>query len=144
MVDYTRKIIDEFPKVIKVQDKAKTKCLPKQQAIIFHHTVVQLLFLSARAHCVIQTPIAFLTTCVQDPGEDDWGKLKRVLKYLKETITLGIRLEADDAPIVKWCVDASHAVHDDCKSHTGASMMLGEGLAITLSQKTKNKWKKFY
>ncbi len=81
--------------------------------------------------------MAFLTTQVQAPDEDDWGKLKRVLKYLKGTTTIGIRLEANEVPVVKWGVDASHAVHNDCKSHTGAAMSLGKGMAITFSRKQK-------
>ena len=36
--------------------------LPEEQAIAFHDTVAQLLFVSARAWQDIQTPVAFLTT----------------------------------------------------------------------------------
>ncbi len=45
----------------------------------FHYTVAQLLKLSTRARRDIQTPVAFLTTRVKEPDEDDWGKLKQVL-----------------------------------------------------------------
>ena len=49
----------------------------------FHHSVAQLLWVRRD----IQTAVAFLTTTtrVKKPDEDDWGKLKRVLKYLKGT-----------------------------------------------------------
>ena len=43
---------------------------------------LQLLFVSARARRDIQSPVAFLTTRVKGLDEDDWGKFKRVLKYL--------------------------------------------------------------
>ncbi len=63
--------------------------------------------------------------------------MKCVLKHLKGSINLGIRLEVEATPIVKWWVDTLHAVPNDCKSHTGAIMTLGKGMAITLSQKQK-------
>lgn len=67
--------------------------------------VAQLLFLSSRARRDIQTPVDFLTTRVKNLDEDDWGKLKRVLKYLNGTMTLDLRLTAEDTPVVKWWVD---------------------------------------
>ena len=36
-------------------------------------------------------------------------------------------LEADNAMVVKWWIDASFAVHPDMKSHTGATMLIGKG-----------------
>ena len=87
------KIIEDFPEEItgvsatpaadhlfKVREDGKK--LNKEQADIFHHTVYQLLFAANRARQDIQTAALFLTTRVQAPDEDDWGKLKRVLKYL--------------------------------------------------------------
>jgi hypothetical protein len=48
----------------------------------FHHLTAKLLHLSKRARPDIQTAVAFLTTRVQAPDEDDWKKLGRVIKYL--------------------------------------------------------------
>ena len=36
-----------------------------------------------------------------------------------------------------WNIDASFAVHDDCKSHTGASLTLGHGSVLSMSCKQK-------
>jgi hypothetical protein len=47
--------------------------------------VAQLLFMATRARQDIQIAVAFLTTRVKSPDEDDWEKLKRVLKYLNGT-----------------------------------------------------------
>ena len=70
------------------------KFLSKSQAKDFHHSVAQLLFISTWVQRDIQTAVAFLTTRVKRPDEDDWGKLKRLLKYLKGTrhmkLTLGV------------------------------------------------------
>jgi hypothetical protein len=79
--------------------------------------------------------VAFLTTRVKGPDEDDWGKIKRVLKYLKGTKDLVLTLSADDLNIIRWYIDASFAAHEDCKGHTGAMMTMGVGAAISFSRK---------
>ena len=61
----------------------------------FHRTTAQLLFLSARARQDIQPATAFLTTRVRSPNEDNWGKVKRVLGYLKGTLHMPLILSAD-------------------------------------------------
>jgi hypothetical protein len=61
----------------------------------FHHTVYQLLFAANRAHQDIQMAVSFLTTRVQSPNEDDWEKLKRILKYSNGTRNLKLTLCAD-------------------------------------------------
>jgi hypothetical protein len=150
MEKYTGDIIDEFPEVIdgtaatpasdhlfKVRDNESAKTLPEEQASAFHCTVAQLLFLSGRARRDIQTAVAFLTTRVKSPDEDDWGKVKRVLKYLNGTRQLGLTLSVDNVGIVRWYMDASFAAHDDCKGHTGAMMMLGDGAVISFSSKQR-------
>ncbi len=64
-----------------------------------------------RARQGIQTALAFLTTRVKSPDEDNWGKLKQVLKYLNGMKYLKVNLSVDDLGLLKWYVDASHNVH---------------------------------
>ena len=90
-----------------------------------------------RARRDIQTPVAFLTTRVKKPFEDDWGKLRRLLKYLKGTKYMKLTLQVDDLSMVKWWVDSSHLTHWDCRGHTGYMMTLGKGAAISGSSKNK-------
>ena len=71
--------------------------------------------------------MAFFTTRVKDPDEDDWGKLKRVLKYLNGTKYLKLNLSVDNLGVLKWFVDGSHIVHWDCKGHGGAMFTMGKG-----------------
>jgi hypothetical protein len=66
-----------------VRDPSLAKLLPEEQAMAFHHVKAQLLFLSVSVWQDIQPVTAFLTTWVRSPDEDDWGKVKRVLGYLK-------------------------------------------------------------
>jgi hypothetical protein len=103
----------------------------------FHHSVAQLLFVSTRVRRDIQTVVAFLTTRVKKPDEDDWGKLKRLLKYLKGTKHMKLTLRVDNLGIMLWWVDASYNVHDDCRGHTGAMMSMGKGAPISFSRKQK-------
>jgi hypothetical protein len=108
---------------------------PEQEA--FHRRVAQLLYLSKRARPDIQLPVAFLCTRVQFPDTDDQLKLTRVAKYLDATIGLPLILSMDGTGDMRWHVDASFAVHNDMKSHTGATMTMGRGSAFNLSSKQK-------
>ncbi len=93
MVNYLKSVIAKFPEMITgkaampaadhlftVRDEKEARALKEESALIFHHTVAQLLFMSTRARRNIQMAVAFLTTRVKSPDKDDWGKLKCVLK----------------------------------------------------------------
>ncbi len=117
MCKYLSNIIADFPEQItgvsatpaaghlfKVREDGKT--MSEEQTDAFHHTVYQLLFAANRAHQDIQTAVSFLTTRVQAPDEDDWGKLKRVLKYLNSTRYLKLILSADAMNFtIHWYID---------------------------------------
>ena len=47
---------------------------------IFHHFITKLLFLCKRDRPDIQTAITYLCTRVQNPNDDVWMKLTRVIK----------------------------------------------------------------
>ena len=110
-----------------MQDEYKAKLLEEERALAFHHTMAQLLFMSTRARRDIQTALAFLTTKVKTPDEDNWEKLKRVLKYLNGTKYLKLKLSMEDLGLLKWYVDGSHNTHWDCKGCGGAMFYAGKG-----------------
>jgi hypothetical protein len=111
--------------------------LPEKDAQYFHTMTAKLLFLSKRARPDLQQAVAFLTTRVRKPDSDDYKKLGRVIKYLREDPHLPLTLEADDTRVMKWWVDASFAVHPDMKSHTGATASLGKGSVYSTSTRQK-------
>ncbi len=126
MIKYLKNVINEFPELIKgraatpaheklfvIRDESEARKLKEEQALAFHHTVAQLLFMATRARRDIQTAVAFLTTRVKNPDEDDWGKLKRVLKYLNGTKYLKLKPTNDNLVVRKWYVDGSHNTHWD-------------------------------
>ncbi len=101
---------------------------------LFHHHTAKLLFLSRRARPDIQTAVSFLTKRVKAPDQDDYKKLRRTMQYLRGSIDLVLTLEADSKTILKWWVDASHAVHPDMKSHTGGTLSMGKGSTCSASK----------
>ncbi len=95
MIPYLKKVILDFPKIIKgkaampvadhlfqIRDEKDAKPLEEERSLAFHHTIAQLLFMVTRARRDIQIAVAFLTTQGKTPDKDDGGKLKNVLKYL--------------------------------------------------------------
>ena len=71
------------------------------------------------------------------PTQADWKKLVKLMKFLNGSKEDVLTLSADNLRVIKWYVDASFAVHEDYKSHTGAVMTLGHGAIQSLSRKQK-------
>jgi hypothetical protein len=154
MIPYIRKIISTFPekvagvqstpagnRLFQVRPITEAQFLSEDLAQAFHYTTAQLLFLS-RVGRDIQTTIAFLATRVKCPDADDWGKLRRVLKYLRTTFCLPLTLFTDSLTNIAWYVDVSHQIHDDCKGHTGSLLTFGQGATVSLSTKHKISFQK--
>ena len=148
MVDYVDTMIEAFPQeclrgsavaspwndnLFKVQEKSPL--LSKQGSEQFHTTTAQGLFLCKRARPDIAPAIAYLTTRVRAPNQDDLGKLIRLMKWLKQTRKDCLTLKSDGERVGKWHVDASFAVHPDYRSHTGAGFSLGKGNISSISRK---------
>ena len=66
--------------------------LNEQHAERFHSITMQLAYLAHRGRPDIRTAVAFLSTQVAQPDEDDYRKLSRVLKYLQTTVDLVLRV----------------------------------------------------
>jgi hypothetical protein len=150
MFKYIQNVIKEFPKKItgqaampaaahlfEIRDKKKARLLGEEQALAFHYTVAQLLFMATRARQDIQTAVAFLTTRVKNPDKDNWGKLKQVLKYLNGAKFLKLTLTVENLGMLKWYVDGAHNIHWDCKGHGGAVFKLGKGATTSYLRKVK-------
>jgi hypothetical protein len=133
MVDYLKRVITEFPEVMTggavspaaerlftVRTADEITPLEQKRAIAFHHCVAQLLFDSDRSRKYIQPAVAFLTTRIRTPDEDDWLKLKRLMRYTRSTIHMLLILRADSLNVIKWWVSASFATHYNCRgAHRG-------------------------
>jgi hypothetical protein len=96
MVDYITNMIEESSIKLKVTDTAPTPAgedlfktglgakLNKEQAEEFHTIVAKGLFACKRARPDIHPTIAALCTRVKEPTIEDWNKMTRLLKYLKQ------------------------------------------------------------
>ena len=99
--------------------------LDDEKSELFHHLVAKLLYLSKRSRPDLLTCVSFLCTRVKSPDVDDYKKLNRCLNYLKDTQDIHLTLGCIDNSPINWWVDASFAVHDDMRSHTGATVSMG-------------------
>eukprot|EP00980_Cylindrotheca_fusiformis_P003695 scaffold819_cov157-Cylindrotheca_fusiformis.AAC.2 len=146
MMDYIREAIKAFPEdcsrravtpatnsLFKINPDA-TK-LPEEKRELLHSLTAKLLFVSKRARPDIQVPISFLTGRVTKADDDDWKKLKRLLKYLNDTLDLPLTLSIDNLCVVKTWVDAAFATHDDIRSHTSGMISMGKGGALYASSR---------
>lgn len=115
----------------------QAKGLSPDQSALFHHLVAKCLFMCKRARPDIQLAVGFLCGRVKAPDMDDWKKPKRLFQYIRATKELYLTVEADDTMIAKWWIDASFAVHADCRSHSGATFSLGKGTPYAGCRKQK-------
>jgi len=122
-------------KLFKIDVKSKLLSTEKQQ--IFHTCTAKALYLAKRARPDALLACAFLSTRVGKATEEDWEKLSRLLRYLKGTIKLGLRLQVDTTIGILSYIDASYATHEDYKSHTGIVVSLGAGAIFAKSSKQR-------
>jgi hypothetical protein len=146
---YISKVIEAFPEEIVEKTATPTgdhlfkvredgQQLNEEQADAFQHTVFQLYFAANQVHHGIQKVVSFLTTREQEPDKDDWGKLKRILKYLKGTRYLKLTLSMDQLKFtVHWYVDGLHQIHEDCRGQMGSLLTFRKGSIVSSSNKMK-------
>jgi hypothetical protein len=149
MIDYIKAILHGAPKDMRGRavtlaaahllqiNSTDPVYLGEDKAETYVRIVMQLLFLSQRARPDIRPAVSFLNTRLVKPDEDDYKKLVRVVKYLDTTVDMPLVLAADDTGKIRWWIDASFAVHEDMKSHTGGTMSMGKGSIYSTSAKQK-------
>jgi hypothetical protein len=123
---------DSLFKVDEICEKLK-----QDKAVEFHNLVAKTLYTTKRARPDTCTAIAFLTTRVRSPDEEDWTKLFHFMRYLRGTHTMPLTLIANGSGILKWWVDASFAVQLNMRGHPGGGLSLGCGFPIVNSIKRK-------
>ena len=150
MTDYVKKMVADFrqedlrgPKVSTVASENlfkvdnKSPKLDQQDAEDFHSFALKGLFAAKRARPDILQTIGFLCTRTREPTKQDWVKLVRLMKFLQQTPDDKLTLRANGSHILVWSIDSSFAVHDDFRSHTGGTLTMGKGAAMSISAKQK-------
>ena len=144
MKQYIDKILSEAPPDIRGVaqtptgehlSKVNTECkhLDAPSAMMFHHLVACLLFLTKWTCPDILMAVASLTTRIQSLDWDDCKKLAKVLNYLQTTYDLVLTLESSNAGVVEWWIDGAFDSHSDMWSHTGGCLSLGRGMVTSKS-----------
>jgi hypothetical protein len=146
---HIREVLEDFGEVLKgdVVNPAKSKLftiideaddLPEERKELFHSCVAKLLWIEKRSRPDLETAVSFLCTRVQKPTEEDWGKLRRTLNFLKvtERDRRIIGCSGEDLSLHTW-VDASHAIHENMRGHTGGCMSTGVGVIHGKASKQK-------
>ena len=134
--DLKKNAFNKYPaidKLFKTSDEAKL--LEAKKADLFHRIVARFLYASKRFRPVIAVTIAFLCTRVKQQTEEDYAKLGKVITYVQDSIYMPLLLKTDGTRTMTWNIEASYAVHPDCKSYTGAACSLGHGTFIPISSK---------
>ena len=83
-------------------------------------------------------PVA-LCTRVRALGHDDWRKLVQLVKFMAATKDDVLTLSMGEITALHNWVDASFAVHPDCKSHGGLVSIMKGGKGAILSGLEKQK-----
>ena len=141
--------IEEFEKIEKLgcpistpaldglfQVKEDAEALSPEKKKAFHSLVARILYMAKRARPDLLTAVSFLTTRVLFSTEEDWEKLKRLVRYMSGTREMKLRIASKNLKIEAY-IDASYATHQDRKSHTGMYVTLGEGCIYAKSSKQK-------
>jgi hypothetical protein len=113
------------------------KKLPKKQQEAFHCVVVKSIYLWKHGRPDIGTAVSFLTKRVREPDLDDWQMLDHMIIYLKADMLPKWELRADNSNDLMWYVDCAFGVHADYCSHTGGTLTMGKGFAISISKAHK-------
>ena len=149
MFDYLKDIIVECPDDLKKSSSIfppndnlfklnkDSPRLDNKKSNLFHQITARLLFVAKQARSDIQVCVAFLCMRVKDPHEGNYNKLGRVIKYVQETVHLPLIIGVDGSGNLVWNIDTAFVVHPDCKSHTGAVLMMGHGVVLSISSKQK-------
>lgn len=87
---------------------------------------MKLMYLAKRTRPDLLFVMSYLATKGKEPKVGDMDKLMKVLRYLNGTRDLYLNLCAKDSTVYLY-VDASYAIHSDCKGHSGALMSVGDG-----------------
>jgi hypothetical protein len=116
---------------------AASPFLTKAEGIVFHSVVAKLLYVSIRARMDLLLAVSFLATRVSKSTQQDMAKLKRLLEYIYGSLNDEFTVGADDLGRFRTWIDASYAVHPDCRSHTGGAISFGRGAIACKSTKQK-------
>ena len=112
-----------------------SQLLGKKEQERFHSLVAKVRYLAENVRPDLNLVAAALSTRVTKPTQDDADKLYRALAYLNSTKELKLIIDSSPFDRVTAYIDASWGIHDDCSSHTGMTLTLGNTPVMFKSRK---------
>ncbi len=110
----------------------KSEGLGEAKKRLFHTAVAKLLYLSKRVRPDIILIIGFLCPRVKAPTKEDWGKLCRLLGYLKGTHKAVMKMKPSGIFKVVAHIDTSSLSQPNGKLQSGAVIKVG-GVSVYFS-----------
>ena len=104
---------------------------------MFHLVGGKLLFIMKSSIPDLDTAVIFLTGRLSRSDVDDWGELRRILRFFHCTLKEKRCFGATNLDEIFTWVGASYSVHHDMKSHTRGVIYMGLGVAHCRSSKKK-------
>ena len=114
-----------------------SKALSDEKSVTFHSVSAKLLYVMQRARPDSETAVSFMCSRVSKSTKDDWRKLRRVLRFLNQTIDEPRIIGASSLTELFTWIDAAFGVHHDMRSQTGGCMSFGWGTVHSRSSKQK-------
>ena len=118
---------DEFPKASSPASSHLFNNVSEGQKydrIKYLSLIMAMMYIARLTRPDILLSISYLATKSQQPTDADYKNALRVLSYLKETSTYGIKIHCQELRFHLHC-DASWASHHDGNSHTGWILKMG-------------------
>jgi hypothetical protein len=144
--DFLKKLLNSLPESLSTGKKntaapeylfktTDESCLlDNKRKDIFHTITAKTLWLSQRSRTDVQLAVGFCCTRIQEPTEHDWKKLNHLMQYLRATRFIPLIIMSDGINTVIY-IDGAHAVHSNCKGHSGLFLTQGKGAMINISKK---------
>ena len=102
---------------------------------LFRNLVAKIFFVSFRSRPNLKTALAFLTTRVRNTDRDEYKKLTRIIRYIREMQVMNLTLEAESMGTILWWINAAYSVNLDLKVHSGGMILLKESVADSKSSR---------
>jgi hypothetical protein len=104
----------------------------------FLSVVMSLMYIARLTRPDILLPVSYLATRAHIATKQDWQKLIKVLRYLRDFPNDGITIKCEELQLYAHC-DASYTVHQDGRSHTGFVIYMGGNCSYILAKSCKQK-----
>ena len=98
--------------------------------------IMSLMYLARMSRPDILFPVTYLATKSANPTAHNLLQAKRILRYVKGTISLSLTFTGS---VIHLCLyaDASHGIYPDGKGHYGVVMMMGSDEVVRICRRIK-------